>query len=63
MLLSEHNIRYYQDLMRGLREAIVRGELAAHSAHVRAVWQEGQGSAPLPEVGDPPGAAPLDRHT
>ena len=56
MLLSEHNVRYYQELMRGMREAIVAGVLAGHSAAVRAGWQEGQGSAL-----DPPGAAPLDR--
>src|SRR3546814_710257 len=29
MLLTWHNLTYYQDLMRGLREAIVAGRLAA----------------------------------
>ncbi len=56
MLLSEHNIRYYQDLMRGMREAIVAGGLAGFSARVRDGWQEGQGSAL-----NPPGRAALDR--
>ncbi len=58
MLLSEHNVRYYQDLMRGMREAIVAGGLTAFSERVREGWKEGQGSAL-----DPPGAAPLDLHT
>ncbi len=28
MLLTEHNLRYYQDLMAGLRAAIAAGKLA-----------------------------------
>ncbi len=58
MLLSEHNVRYYQDLMRGMGEAIVAGGLTGFSERVREGWKEGQGSAL-----DPPGAAPLDLHT
>ncbi len=61
MLLSEHNVRYYQDLMRGMREAIGVGALAEYSAGIRLGWKEGQGSAPCLGSGDPPGAAPLDR--
>ncbi len=39
MLLTWHNIQYYQDLMAGMRTAISEGRLAAHSAAVRAGWQ------------------------
>ena len=39
MLLTWHNIQYYQDLMAGLREAIAQGCLAEHAAAVRAGWQ------------------------
>ena len=38
MLLTQHNLTYYQDLMRGLREAISAGRLEAHAAAVRAGW-------------------------
>ena len=38
MLLTWHNVAYYQSLMRGLRRAIVDGRLAAHAASVRAGW-------------------------
>jgi len=38
MLLTWHNIQYYQDLMTGMRQAIGEGRLAAHSAEVRAAW-------------------------
>ncbi len=38
MLLTEHNITYYQDLMLGLRDAILRGGLDAHVAALRSVW-------------------------
>jgi len=41
MLLTWHNVQYYQDFMHGLREAIVRGNLEAHAAAVRARWGEG----------------------
>jgi queuine tRNA-ribosyltransferase len=39
MLLTWHNITYYQSLMRGLRAAIQSGTLTAHAAAVRAAWQ------------------------
>jgi queuine tRNA-ribosyltransferase len=38
MLLTWHNVRYYQDLTRGLRRAIQEGRFAAHSAQLRAGW-------------------------
>jgi queuine tRNA-ribosyltransferase len=38
MLLTQHNITYYQTLMAGMRRAIVEGRLAAHSAAVRDAW-------------------------
>ena len=38
MLLTQHNLTYYQSLMRGLRQAIGEGRLAAHAAAVRAEW-------------------------
>jgi queuine tRNA-ribosyltransferase len=45
MLLTWHNLHYYQALMRGMRAAIAAGRLAAHSAAVRAAWQQGEESA------------------
>jgi queuine tRNA-ribosyltransferase len=39
MLLTWHNLTYYQDLMRGLRHAIRAGALAAHAGTVRAGWR------------------------
>jgi queuine tRNA-ribosyltransferase len=39
MLLTWHNITYYQSLMRGLRTAIQSRTLAAHAASLRAAWQ------------------------
>ena len=41
MLLTEHNITYYQDLMRGLRDAIFQGGLEAHAAGLRQAWAAG----------------------
>ncbi len=42
MLLTWHNLAYYQDLMRGLRAAIVEGRLAAF----RAAFERRQGLSP-----------------
>jgi queuine tRNA-ribosyltransferase len=36
MLLTRHNLQHYQDLMRGIREAIAGGRFADFSARVRA---------------------------
>jgi queuine tRNA-ribosyltransferase len=38
MLLTWHNLQYYQDLMRGLREAIADRQLDAFAGAVRAGW-------------------------
>ncbi len=39
MLLSWHNVAYYQSLMRGLRSAILAGRLGQHAASLRDGWQ------------------------
>ncbi len=41
MLLTWHNLTYYQGLMRGLRAAIVAGRLDAHAEALRAGWAGG----------------------
>ncbi len=41
MLLTWHNLRYYQDLMAGLREAITAGRLSAFAAEFEAARAEG----------------------
>ncbi|HTN11674.1 MAG TPA: tRNA guanosine(34) transglycosylase Tgt [Acetobacteraceae bacterium] len=41
MLLTWHNLTYYQSLMQGMRGAILDGRLAEHSATLRALWQAG----------------------
>ena len=41
MLLTQHNVTYYQALMRGLRDAILAGQLARHAAQLRAAWAKG----------------------
>ncbi len=41
MLLTQHNLTYYQSLMRGMRTAIIAGQLEAHAAAVRASWAAG----------------------
>jgi queuine tRNA-ribosyltransferase len=38
MLLTWHNLTYYQSLMRGMRAAIQDGRLATHAESVRARW-------------------------
>jgi len=38
MLLTWHNVQYYQDLTRGLRRAIRQGTFAAHADRLRAGW-------------------------
>ncbi|MBV8402456.1 MAG: tRNA guanosine(34) transglycosylase Tgt [Acetobacteraceae bacterium] len=39
MLLTWHNLTYYQDLMRGMRAAIREGRLGAYAASIRSLWQ------------------------
>jgi queuine tRNA-ribosyltransferase len=38
MLLTWHNVQYYQDLMRGLRAAVAETRLDAFAAATRAGW-------------------------
>ena len=40
MLLTWHNLTHYQDLMRGLRTAIMEQRFAQHTAAVRAGWTD-----------------------
>ncbi|MDE2334752.1 MAG: tRNA guanosine(34) transglycosylase Tgt [Rhodospirillales bacterium] len=40
MLLTWHNLAYYQDVMRGTREAIVAGRFAAYAEACREGWQQ-----------------------
>jgi queuine tRNA-ribosyltransferase len=40
MLLTWHNVQYYQDLMRGLRRAIEDRRFALHAEQLRAGWEE-----------------------
>jgi queuine tRNA-ribosyltransferase len=40
MLLTWHNIQYYQDLTRGIRDAIIAGRLDAHAADLRQAWKK-----------------------
>lgn len=41
MLLTQHNLHYYQLLMQGLRDAINAGKLEAHAQVLRADWEIG----------------------
>jgi queuine tRNA-ribosyltransferase len=38
MLLTWHNLRYYRNLMAGLREAIMLGRAAEYSAAIKGAW-------------------------
>ncbi|MDH5412180.1 MAG: tRNA-guanine transglycosylase, partial [Alphaproteobacteria bacterium] len=49
MLLTWHNLQYYQDLMAGLRAAIEAGNLAEHVAALEAAMAEGD----IPATSDP----------
>ncbi len=52
MLLTWHNIQYYQDLMAGMRRAITAGNFDQHAASVRAGWTERPGQ-PISSTGEP----------
>jgi queuine tRNA-ribosyltransferase len=41
MLLTRHNLTYYQDVMRGLRDAIAAGRLADFAEATRTGWRQG----------------------
>jgi queuine tRNA-ribosyltransferase len=44
MLLTQHNLQHYQDLMAGLRTAIAEGNLEAHIKQFHA--QQARGDIP-----------------
>ena len=39
MLMTQHNIHFYQELMQGIREAIAAGRFAAFAAQFRRDYQ------------------------
>lgn len=39
MLLTQHNLHYYQYLMQGIRDAISQGKLPSHAAKLREGWE------------------------
>jgi len=41
MLLTWHNLRYYQRLMQGMRDAIEAEQFGAFASRTRADWAEG----------------------
>jgi queuine tRNA-ribosyltransferase len=45
MLLTWHNLTYYADLMRGLRQAILDRDLDRHVAALHAAWNVGDDPA------------------
>jgi queuine tRNA-ribosyltransferase len=47
MLMTEHNIWFYQGLMGGLRSAVAERRLAAFASDFRALYRSGQGSEGL----------------
>ena len=47
MLLTWHNLAYYQRLMAGMRSAIEAGEFSEHAAATHEGWQRGD----IPERG------------
>jgi queuine tRNA-ribosyltransferase len=42
MLMTEHNLSFYQRLMQGLREAIGEGRLAAHASTFLDRYRQGK---------------------
>jgi queuine tRNA-ribosyltransferase len=50
MLMTEHNIGFYQQLMAGLRAAIAEGRLKAFAATFRANYGKSAGTAAEPSV-------------
>jgi queuine tRNA-ribosyltransferase len=38
MLLTQHNLHYYQELMQGIRTAISEGRLSSHAAELHSTW-------------------------
>jgi queuine tRNA-ribosyltransferase len=56
MLLTWHNLTYYQSLMRGMREAIAAGRLAEYAAAARAGWDPSADLVQDPLLPDQKGA-------
>ena len=44
MLLTWHNLTYYQSLMLGIRSSVKEGRLAQHAASLRAAWNNSEKS-------------------
>jgi queuine tRNA-ribosyltransferase len=45
MLMTEHNLWFYQQLMQGLRDAIAEGQLEAYAAGFMARYRAGRDAA------------------
>ena len=64
MLLTWHNIRYYQTLMARLRGAILEGRFEDEAARIEAGWAEGAAASAAAPTGQPnapsAGRAPAD---
>ena len=45
MLMTEHNLSFYQQLMQGMRQAIGDGRFAAHAAEFLDRYRQGKGVA------------------
>jgi queuine tRNA-ribosyltransferase len=62
MLLTWHNLAYYQELMAGLRKAIGEGRLASYIGEIKEGWQRGErdGEAEWPGHMDNAAAAPSE---
>jgi queuine tRNA-ribosyltransferase len=55
MLATQHNLWFYQDLMRGIREAIAAGRLVDHARTVSERWQAGEARRLADAARRPPG--------
>jgi queuine tRNA-ribosyltransferase len=55
MLATQHNLWFYQDLMRGIREAIAQDRLPAHAQAVTERWQAGEAVRMAAAARRPPG--------
>ena len=52
MLMTEHNLCFYQQMMACLREAITEGRLKQHADAFRARYRAGRGGEPTPTGSD-----------
>jgi queuine tRNA-ribosyltransferase len=62
MLLTWHNLAYYQELMAGLRKAIAEGQLESYIGEVKEGWAKGErdGDVELPGHMDNAATAPSE---